>query len=192
MHSAYKTYSITELLDLLSKSDDAAFTEIYNRFWEKLLFVAGIKCRDLGIAEEIVQEIFLDIWKRRTELHIEGNFEHYLAVCVKYKVINAQAKLKKFKDFQHSSSHPLSIVDNSTEQWLDFEDLKDRLSELVDSLPDKCRITYQLSKEAGLSHREVAMHMNISEKGVEANLARAMKLLRINLKHFYSVFLLLF
>ena len=177
MPISYNTYDDASLLQLLSKGDDKAFTEIYNRYWDKLLYVAGIKFRDLSIAEEIVQDIFLDLWNRRTTLHITGELESYLAVSIKYKVINAQARLKKaleYQKFAGSQQQP----DNSTEEWISFHELQDRLSRLVDKLPEKCRITYQLRREEGLSQKDIARQLNISEKAVEANLSRALKFLR--------------
>lgn len=188
MPISYSKYSDAALLPLLSKGDDKAFTEIYNRYWDKLLFVAGIKCRNLGIAEEIVQDIFLDLWNRRAELHITGELEAYLAVSVKYRVINAQAKMKRALEYQRftleSSVQPI----NTTEQWLSFHDLQHRLAGLVNKLPEKCRITYQLSREQGLSQKEVALRLHITEKAVEANLARALRSLRKSLKQLFFNF----
>jgi RNA polymerase sigma factor (sigma-70 family) len=127
----------------------------------------------------MVQDIFLDIWNRRAELNITGDLEAYLAVSMKFKVINAQARLKRSRDFQQYLVYHQTKQDNSTEEWLGFHELKERLSLLVSKLPERCRITYQLSKELGFSQREIAAQLEISEKAVEANLSRAMKSLRL-------------
>ena len=176
----------SQLLQLLAKGDSDAFTEIYNRYWEKLLFIAGIKFRDLAVAEEMVQDVFLDVWNRRSEMGNVVNLEGYLAVSMKYKVINAQAKLKHHTNYQnHIAANGLTF-DNSTEEWLKFQELQEKLSKLVSKLPEKCRITYQLSKDYGLSHKEIATKLNVSEKAVEANLARAVKSLRKAFSSFMS------
>jgi RNA polymerase sigma-70 factor (family 1) len=188
MSADYHSYDELTLLRLLSEGDDKAFTEIYDRYWEKLLFVAGVKCRHLGIAEEIVQDIFLHLWIRRKTLNITGTLESYLAVSVKYRVINVQAKMKRARDYQQYAEKMISLRDNLTEEQLRFEELKERLEKFVSSLPEKCRLTYRLSREEGLSQKEIASILQISEKGVEANLARALKSLRVNLKHYLSVF----
>ena len=182
MSGTLTSYSDKELLSLISKSDDKAFTELYNRYWDKLLFISGIKFRDLSVAEEMVQDVFLDIWNRRLELNITGELEAYLAVSMKYKVINAQAKLKRATEYQQYSLIRKTQQDNSTEEWLSFNELKGRLSLLVSKLPEKCRITYLLSREQGLSQKEIAIKMHVTEKAVEANMSRAVKSLRIALK----------
>lgn len=188
MFSSYATYNDATLLQLLSKGDDKAFTEIYNRYWDRLLFVAGFKLGDVAAAEEIVQDIFLDLWNRRATLEIRGELEAYLAVSIKYKVINAQARMKKALDYREFAGKHLARQDNSTEEWISFHELQHRLSHLVDKLPEKCRITYQLRREEGLSQRDIARQLNISEKAVEANLSRALKVLRSAIHDLISVF----
>jgi RNA polymerase sigma-70 factor (family 1) len=186
LSSALHSYTDQELFHLLAQSDESAFTELYNRYWEKLLFIAGIKLRDLAIAEELVQDIFFDLWQRRSQLQLSGEPSHYLAVCMKNKVINVQAKRKRALDYQAYSGKILPQADNSTEHWLHFEELKDKLASLVAGLPERCRITYQLSREAGLSQKQIARQLKVSEKAVEGNLSRALKALRIGLAHFHT------
>jgi RNA polymerase sigma-70 factor (ECF subfamily) len=75
------------LLLLLHNNNEAAFTEIYNRFWYKLFCIAVNKLKNLNEAEELVQDIFVALWTRRHLQEIES-LEAYLATAVKYKVIN--------------------------------------------------------------------------------------------------------
>lgn len=188
MHRVYSHIEDDQLLALLRNNDDQAFTEIYNRYWDRMLYVAGVKSRNLDLAEEIVQDVFLDIWNRRNTLDITGTLEAYLAVSVKYKVINAQARQKHFTRYQQQEFQTRPGTDNSTEEWLTYQELKQRLSALVAGLPEKCRITYQLSREFGLSHKEIAEKMQVTEKAVEANLARAVQSLRKAIAGFLSSF----
>jgi RNA polymerase sigma-70 factor (ECF subfamily) len=81
---------------------------------------------------------------------------------MKHKVINAQAKRKRALDYQTYSGKLSAQGDNSTEHWLSFEELKDKLASLVAGLPEKCRITYQLSREAGLSQKQIAQKSTTS------------------------------
>lgn len=184
----YSTYGDEYLLQLLKSGDEAAFTGIYNRYWEKLFFIAGTKLRDLHIAEELVQDIFLDLWNRRNEIVVQGELQSYLAVAMKYKVINAQAKNKKAIEYQQYAAST-SLKHHDTENWLSFEELKKQLEKFVSQLPERCQLTYRLSREVGLSYREIAEELNISEKAVEANLSRANQSLRAQLTQFLSSFI---
>ena len=66
----YTTYNDNELLELLTNSDELAFTEIYNRYWEKLLAIGYYYLRHKQAAEDIVQEVMMSLWKRRNEIAI--------------------------------------------------------------------------------------------------------------------------
>lgn len=189
--SDLSSYTDQALLCLLQQGDEKAFTELYNRYWEKLLFIAGIKLRDLSIAEELVQDIFFDLWQRREKLVLAGELSHYLAVCMKHKVINVQAKRKRAMDYQAYAGKRMEMADNSTEHWLGFEELKGKLATLVAGLPERCRITYQMSRELGLSQKEIARTLQVSEKAVEGNLSRALKVLRTGLGHLHTFLLCL-
>ena len=164
---------------------EAAFTEIYNRYWDRLLYLSATKLRSTSLAEEIVQDIFLDIWKRRGDFVINSTLERYLSVAVKYRIINAHAKMKREQDYRETR-HEQSV---QGEQLLDERELQKHLQKLISDLPEKCRITYRLSREEGLSLREVAYVMSVSQKAVEANLTRSLKLLRFGLRRIlFSIF----
>ncbi|WP_276361660.1 RNA polymerase sigma-70 factor [Daejeonella sp. H1SJ63] len=179
--ATYAAYSDIELLDLLRSGDKAAFSEIYNRYWKKIFTVAANKIGQLEEAEEIVQEIFISMWNRRESIFITTSLNAYLAVSVKYRVIKVLAKRNLYNKF---ADHSLSILpqsDNSTQDWLEFEELKSRLAVLVTQLPDKCRLVYKLSREEGMSQKQIAEEFGISEKTVEAHIGKALKHLRTGL-----------
>jgi RNA polymerase sigma-70 factor (ECF subfamily) len=175
------------LARLLQEGDNAAFTEIYTRYWNKLFSVASNKLdHDLELAEELVQDIFLDLWQRRETLEIRGRLSLYLAAAMKYKVIDARLKKRRIKAYAENLAIQAPDGDTTTEKQVSFDELKDRLSVLVSDLPEKCRLVYKLSKEAGYSQKEIARHLSISEKTVESHLARAIKSLRLGLKNFLT------
>jgi RNA polymerase sigma-70 factor (family 1) len=178
----YSILNDKELIDLLQVDDEHAFTEIYNRYWKKLFAIAVNKLRDLNEAEEIVQDIFVSLWKRRNMLEITDTLSAYLAVSVKYRVIKILHKQNtRQKYIDHSEKALNSLYDDSTQQWIEFGELKNQLALFVADLPDKCRLVYQLSRESGFSHKRIALELGISEKTVEAHLSKAIKKLRTRL-----------
>ncbi len=115
-------------MELLRTGEEGAFTEIYNRYWQILFNVAANKSNSLAEAEELVQDIFLDIWKRRETIDITSNLRAYLAVALKYRVINLLARRQKKIRFEQYALKKLSIADSSKEQWLGFNELNERIS----------------------------------------------------------------
>lgn len=173
-----------ELLSSINEGNSSAFTEIYNRYWKRLFAIAVHKIKDLDEAEEIVQDIFVSLWSKRGRLQITGPLSIYLAVCVKYRVIKTLAKQHNRYKYEEHEAFGHSLLDNSTQDWLDFEELKVRLNRLVADLPEKCRVVYQLSRDSGYSQKQIAEELGISEKTVEAHLGKALKKLRTGLNQF--------
>jgi RNA polymerase sigma-70 factor (family 1) len=175
------------LVSLLGEGNDAAFTEIYRRYWDRLFSVAAHKLDyDMKLAEELVQDIFLDLWRRRERLEIRNCLSLYLAAAMKYKIIDARVKRKNARAFRQSLAEHVSGIDTSTEKQISFGELQQELTALVRNLPEKCRLVYKLSKEEGYSQKEIALHLSISEKTVESHLSRAVKTLRLGLKNFLT------
>jgi len=183
MHD-YTILDDKELTCLLQNSDELAFTEIYNRYWAKLFGVAANKIGSLDEAEEIVQDIFVSLWKRRNDLETISTLGPYLAVSVKYRVIKLLAKRSYQQKYSDYVQHIASLADDTTQQWLDFEELRSRLETFVAELPEKCRLVYRLSRESGFSQKQIATELGISEKTVEAHLGKALKTLRARLSSF--------
>jgi RNA polymerase sigma-70 factor (ECF subfamily) len=188
MPGLYQTYSDAELLILFSGSDKKAFTEIYDRYWDKLFFIAGKKTRDLGEADNLVHDVLLDLWKRRATIKLSSELNNYLAAAMKYRVMKWQVKQKRAGEYARSIDTGQLHDKQTPEDLLRFEELKERLSLLVKKLPDQCRIAYEL-REEGLSQKEIANHMHIAEHTVERHLSRAFKSLRTGISRLFSFFL---
>lgn len=179
----------TDLTLLLGKSHEGAFSEIYNRYWLRLFSIAFNKLNNLPEAEELVQDIFLDLWSRRETLKITSSLAAYLAVAAKYKVLDCYAKRATRLRYQKHLSYSSDSLDSSTENWLYHEELKENFRKSVASLPDKCRLVFELSRNNGLTHKQIATKLEIAEKTVESHLSRALRTLRMNLGSFLSFFL---
>ncbi|MBO9151302.1 RNA polymerase sigma-70 factor [Chitinophaga sp. GCM10012297] len=180
-----------ELLGLLRSGEPHAFREIYKRYWDKLLYIAGKKLNDVSEAESIVQDVFTDLWQRRESLEVREQLTGYLVVAVRYRILNFLARQHKAETYLRDTARSLSPEDRSTEEWLGFEDLRGWLEKMVAALPEKCRLAYRLRGE-GYSQREIARYMKVSEKTVETHISRALKVLRAGLGQLISRMLMMF
>ena len=170
-----------QLLASLKDDDEYAFREIYNKYWRKLYIVAANRVDSEQDAEEIVQDIFAALWIRRKCIVItDDGLGKYLTASVKYRVIKTLGKYAIKQNYLNSI--PTSrCIDDSTQQWLAFEELKDELARYVKQLPDKCQLVFKMSRELGYSQKQIAAELSISEKTVEAHLQKAFKILRSKL-----------
>lgn len=187
--SLMESSSDIQLLKLLRTGDRHAFSAIYSRYWKKLFTVAANKTGTAEEAEEIVQDIFISLWQRRYSIEITSTLEAYLAVCVKYRVLKVLASRYRYQKYVDYNSRLVSEGNNSTLEWLEFEELKSKLEGLIEKLPEKCRLIYKLSRDQGMSQKQIASKCEISEKTVEAHIGKALRVLRTQ---FGQIFLLAF
>lgn len=180
-------YDDKELLSLLLKGSEDAFTAIYNRYWRKLIGLAFRHTKDRFLSEEIVQEVFLSLWRRKDTLQIDS-MPAYLATAVKFSIFKHIYGEKRRSEILDGISLQSSI--ESIEEKIDAKFLQDYVNGVVESLPEKCRYVYLQSRNQGLTIREIARQMSIAEKTAEAHLTKALKFIRINLKEFIVLLIL--
>jgi RNA polymerase sigma-70 factor (family 1) len=182
----YPAYSDEQLLALLKGSDHEAFTELYNRYWRRLFAAAANQLDHPAEAEELVQDLFLDLWNRRQELVITSSLSSYLSVSVNYKIINRMAR--RHRERIHLNSLAANVIDHSLEEHLSFAELKERLERILSELPEKCKLVFTLSRTEGLTRRQISRELGIAEKTVESHLTRALRQLRSGLSSLLTSF----
>lgn len=176
----YTHYTDHELTVLLNQNDHGAFNEIYNRYWQKMLLIAWNHCDDKVVAKDIVQEVFLNLWEKYQSLDIQ-NLPAFLATAVKFKVFKYYRLEQRRQELakQHYKFEDL-VLD---EEKLDAKFLQDFIDGIVEEMPEKCRLIFKYSRTEGLRNIEIADKINITEKGVENTLTRALKIIRGEMKN---------
>jgi RNA polymerase sigma-70 factor (family 1) len=177
-----------EILHFLKQDDTAAFRELYNRYWDKMYSSAYKRVKDNAAAEEIVQDLFTDIWYRRNMLPAITSLRIYLYTAVHYRVINHIRKKIKKEDIEKYITLYQLDFDNSTEEQVMVNDLNARLQLEVNQLPLKCREVYKLSRDDYKTNKEIAQSLGISEKAVEKHITKALKRLKASLNSFFLIF----
>ena len=175
----YTEHTDLELMDLLKAGEEIAFNEIYDRYWKLLFAVAASKLNDFTEAEEAVQDIFADLWRRKESIVLTYSLKSYLAGAVKYRVYEAlglRQRLREKKAGLARNSHEMTT--NSVEEAYRLKILQEEILHASNQLPDKCRLIYKLSRECGYSNKKIATVLSLSEKTVENQITRALHFLR--------------
>lgn len=188
----YTSYTNDELLEFLAKSDELAFTEIYDRFWKKLFAIAYNRVKEYELAEDIVHDAFASLWANRSKTKIES-LENYLATATKYMVL-AKIKKKERERLYNNSYHQAPVVELSIENSLHFKRILEVVNLEIEKLPEKCRLIFKYSRDEGMPVKQIAHELSISPKTVENQLNKALKQLKLATKIFihFLVFLFLF
>lgn len=188
MTKGYERLPEEDLLILLKKGDKAAFETLYNRYWERMYSTACKRVKNGEIAEEIVQDLFTDLWYRRDMLPAINRLAGYLYSAIHYRVINhIQKEIQKGRFEQHVARYHLDF-DNSTEESLLYNELHIQIDKEVETLPVKCREVFRLSRTHHKTNKEIAQTLGISEKAVEKHITKALKHLRASLNIFFLLF----
>ena len=173
--AGYNTYPDDDLLERLRTADEEAFTEIYNRYWEKLLAIGFFHLRNKQAAEDIVHEVMMSLWTRRKELDIQS-LSSYLATAARFAVFKAIARDKRRRDLLRQ--HETSEAGSDTIEKLDAVFLQELLQKKIDELPEKARLVFRYRREEELTINQIAHNMKLSPKAVEYHMTKALRALR--------------
>jgi RNA polymerase sigma-70 factor (family 1) len=167
----------SELILLIKQEEEQAFTEIYNRYWEKMASYAIRLTKSEEEAADIVQEIFVSLWNRRAILVIKSTLGAYLIrstrnLCLRYieRNINTFDFLDKITEQAVDSS--LNI-----EESISLKELQENIDLGIAKLPKKMREVYLLSRDEQLSYREIAKKLDIAEGTVKKQISNALKII---------------
>ncbi|MBT1704618.1 RNA polymerase sigma factor [Chryseosolibacter indicus] len=187
----YASYSDEELIRIVRNDSKDAFAELFNRHWENVYNMIYSRIKDVAVTEEMTQEIFMKLWDKRSDLSID-NFSAYLYSCVKYKCINyIESKITQKKHWEHYKTF-LPRHDESTSKAIAFNELNEALEKGLATIPKQSKLIFKLNKLEGWSVKEIAEKMNLSEKAIQYHLTKSAKELRLYLKDFVSILILLF
>lgn len=168
-----------QIIPSLLSGDENTFESVYKHFLRPLHVYAINMLKDEDAAKGMVQNIFLKLWERRTTLTFSGSIQAYLYGAVYHECLNY---LRHQKVKSTHQDHILYTLDNNQrDNGMELLDLKEKLQQALNELPERCRTIFQLSRFEELKYHEIASELGISIKTVEAQMGKALKILRIKL-----------
>lgn len=173
----YSARTDTELLLIFKSGDIQGFNTLFNRHWASLFRLANRILEDQNLAKDTVQETFVSLFESVPHKEI-NNVKAYLFQCVKYQCF-MQLRSGRISE-KHLSRLNTVIASNCVEEYMDAEELQTILNQKIESLPEKCREVFYLSRYELLSNKKIAEHLNISQKTVEHQITKALKTLRVS------------
>ena len=162
------------------KNLESNFKEIYFKHHPLAFRVAYYITKESSTAEDIVQEVFLKLWKKRDRLGEISSLEGYLVQMVKNEAISFLEGNRKESQLHIQLS--ASEVQLHEEKEFDSEEFRLKLEKAVSRLSPKCRLIFSLSRFEGLTNEEIAQYLDISKRTVESQISLAFKRFRSDLK----------
>lgn len=171
-----------QLLDSLKDNNEIAFSSLFKTYYKDLVLFSGTFIKDKAVCEDIVQNIFLNLWVERFDLDIKTSLKSYLLQSVKNKCFD-ELRHKKVVD-----SYIMSYMHNiDPENYILYSDLQKHLQEAIDKLPPKYRESFILSRYKNLKYKEISEQLNVSVRTVEERISKALMLLRVSLKEYFTI-----
>jgi RNA polymerase sigma-70 factor, ECF subfamily len=167
-----------QLWESVSKGDIPAFELLYKRYWAVLLDEAYRRLKVKEEAEEVVQEVFIDLYTRREHIAITHNLSGYLHKAVQFRVFNKIRSYIVQRSYRQLAALRLEEQVEDIHAYTEFRELNTAIQKAILRLPEKCREVFLLSREYNLGHKQIAQQLNISQNTVERHIGKALKYLR--------------
>jgi RNA polymerase sigma-70 factor (family 1) len=165
-----------DLQNRLAADDETALKVVYDMYSTKLFQLAFAIVHSKEMAEEVVVDVFIKVWKKRVQLSRIENFTYYLYVMTKN---SSRDYLRKYGNKKNINLDELSLpfyrVDATPEDLMITEEFIQQINKAINDLPAKCRLIFRLVKEDGLKYREVAELLHLNRKTVENQVGIALK-----------------
>lgn len=160
---------------ILPEIDQRTFETLFQTYWKRMYAFALKTTDDEHDAQEIVQEIFKSLWERRKSLNL-NDAERYLLRSVKLKSLE-YIRNKATRDRHHEVILKQSSTSYEDSQ-VNFNELKGRINSIIDTLPKQCKNVFKMSREQGLTNKEIAQNLFITERAVEYHISKALMVFR--------------
>lgn len=157
--------------------DPKSFEAVYREYFPGLMSFAAWLTGNQADAQEIVQDVFMKIWMKGSVSSADPRIKSYLYTAVKNKAMNVIRDRRKFLDPIEDEAAFLDYRMNAQE-LLEYNSLQQQVNFAIGKLPERCRMVFLLKRKEGLSHKEIAALMEISEKTVENQMTKAMRMIK--------------
>ena len=173
------------LIIAMQSGDQKAFEALYQRYWSEVYTMIYRRINDREVAKDIVQDIFVNLWRYRHQIIAEGSLAPLLNVTAKKQAISWYRKQSASKQRELLYHEDEVLVAPSTTE-LETKELKDMLDREIDNMPSNMQASFRLSRYENKSIKEIATELSLSEQTVRNNISMALDRLRLQTRKFYA------
>ena len=173
-----------DIINKIKEGDIGKFEMLFKDYYERLCEFGMKYLKSIDLAEEIVQDTFYNIWKNRNTINIKTSLKSYLYTAVRNNCLQElRTRSLDIKYENYYKSHYVNDSVNPVDE-LNAKELNEVIHKVLNSLPERCKIIFKMSRDEGLKYHEIAEKLSISIKTVEANMGKALKQFRHYLKEY--------
>jgi RNA polymerase sigma-70 factor, ECF subfamily len=167
------------------------FEKFFKSKYRSMCYLANKYVKNIAIAEEIAQDVFVKIWEKRDHIIIKGSISAYLATSVKNNCLNYLKHDSIVKIYERTELTRISADPTDTEEEMKDMELESAIINAIAELPPQRKKVFMLSRVDGLKYHEIAEKLGLSVKTIEAQMGKALKQLRVKLKDYVGIIIAL-
>ncbi len=172
--------------DIRTKS---GYEALFREHYEGLCTYAHFYLKDYAAAEEVVQDLFFNLWKKREELEITTSIKSYLYKAARNHCLNVLKHIEVRENYKKMNEEQRSVSELQGTNELEAVELEERIKAAIDQLPPERKKIFLMSRYEDLKYREIAEKLNISVKTVEAQMGKALRFLKEQLSDYLPLWL---
>ncbi len=173
-------------IENLKNGDQAAFRTIYNLLGVKIFHFCNKLLPSKNEAEDVVQKTFLALWEQRTQLDSSKDLVKYIYSIARYNTYQAFRNYLLSHDKANSDVDKIIFPQNTTNEEIDFSETQHILTKIIEQLPPKRKEIFKLNRFEGLTYREIATRLNISENTVDTQMRSSLKFIKDEYLKYFS------
>ncbi len=173
-----QTETLDELFARVVADDYRAFERIFKTMYRHLCTAANRIVKSHELAEEIVDDVFCNLWKNRTKIQISVSFKSYLMASIRNKSLDCLRKMKNERNTALENAAAIPCKNSIAYESMNYEDLQQQIEAAIQKLPRQCKLIFLMSRDQDLKYKEIAEALNLSIKTVDTQMGRALKYLR--------------
>lgn len=174
--------NIKELVLQLGNNDKTALDELYNYYYPRLYSFAKRFLKVEDDINDILQDVFVKLWENRKNIKNVETFNAWIFTITKNTVVSYFREKIKLTEFESRVKEMATTEGYLTDTTAEYDDIKGKVGQLIEKLPEKRKQIFKLSREQGFSNKEIAAEMGISVKTVEDHIMHSIRFLKDNLK----------
>lgn len=165
---------------LIRSNPDKALEYLYDKYYDSMCNLVFRILKDSSVSEDIVQDVFFGMWRKRDELTINSSVEAYLKRSCRNRALN---HIRNNNIYWEDESVLNDQIDSnhSLEDYLAADELNEIIGDVIATLPEKCGLVFTLSRFEEMSYADISRELDISIKTVEHHISKALRILRENI-----------
>ncbi len=184
-------YSEKELLRQIARGDEASFSYIFEQYQDKVYKAAWLYLKSDALAKEVVQDVFIKLWSKRTELGGVLSFSSWFMTLAKNHIIDYVRKLAVRETAQQQWANDGPVHENSTDYKARASQYERLLEEAMGELSPQQQAVFKLARARGLTYEQIAQELSLAPSTVKTHMARALSSIKDFLRKHGEVYLLL-